>query len=115
MKTAICCIAKCENNYLKEWVDYHLAIGFSHIFIYDNNDLIGERIEPLFSNYNNVTVINCYGELSYQNKAYLSFYNSYGKQFDWIAFIDIDEFITFSDNSNIGNINGSVLNRVGKS
>jgi len=105
MKTAICCIAKCENNYIKEWVDYHLALGFSHIFIYDNNDLIGERIEPLFNNYNNVTIINCYGEISYQNKAYISFYNSYGKRFDWIAFIDIDEFITFSDHSNIGDIN----------
>ena len=41
MNTAICCIAKYENRYLKEWVDYHMELGFDQIFIFDNNTLNG--------------------------------------------------------------------------
>lgn len=104
MQTAICCIAKCENNYLREWVDYHLALGFSRIFIYDNNDVDGERIEPLFEDNKQVTILDCRGEKAYQNKAYTQFYKMYGNDFDWIAFIDVDEFITFSEKSGLKNI-----------
>lgn len=38
MKSAICSIARNENEYLDEWVTYHLNLGFDHIFIYDNNN-----------------------------------------------------------------------------
>lgn len=104
MKTAICCIAKCENNYLKEWAEYHLALGFSHIYVYDNNNVDGERIEPLFEKCDSVSVLDCRGKKAYQNIAYTSFYKQYGHQYDWIAFIDIDEFITFSEESGLHSI-----------
>ncbi len=38
MKSAICAISRNENNYLEEWITYHLHLGFNHIFIYDNNN-----------------------------------------------------------------------------
>lgn len=34
----IVCVAKGEQDYIQEWVDYHLALGFQKIFIYDNED-----------------------------------------------------------------------------
>ena len=102
--TAVCCIAKNENHYLKEWVDYHLRIGFKHIYIYDNNDIDGERIEPLFFDYNTVTVFDCRGKSRYQVPAYTDFYRRFGDKYDWIAYIDVDEFITFSDESGIRTI-----------
>ena len=34
----ICCIALDEEAYIDEWIQYHLHIGFSHIYIYDNKD-----------------------------------------------------------------------------
>lgn len=34
---AICTIVKNETLYLDEWVDYHIALGFSPIYIYDNS------------------------------------------------------------------------------
>ena len=37
-KVGLCVIGKKENKYAKEYVDYYKSIGFSHIFIYDNND-----------------------------------------------------------------------------
>ena len=110
MKTAICCIAKCENRYLKEWVDYHLNLGFSHIYIWDNNNPDGEHIEEALPNYSQVTVLDCRGEKAFQNKAYTRFYKEYGKEYDWIAYIDVDEFITFSEESRLRTID-EFLNR----
>lgn len=104
MKTAICCIAKCENRYLQEWVDYHLSLGFSQIYIWDNNNPDGEHPEDVLPDYSQVTILNCRGEKAFQNKAYTKFYKEHGKDYDWIAFIDIDEFITFSDESHIKTI-----------
>ena len=103
--TAICCIAKCENHYLKEWADYHLSLGFSHIYIYDNNDEDGEKIAPLCESYDNVIVLDCRGKVNYQKRAYTEFYRKYGNTYDWIAYIDVDEFITFNESTNIKTIN----------
>lgn len=38
-KTAILSLAKNENWYINDWVDYHVGLGFDRIFIYDNNDI----------------------------------------------------------------------------
>lgn len=110
MKTAICCIAKCENRYLHEWVSYHLALGFSQIFIWDNNNPNGEHPEDVLADFSQVTVLDCRGEKAFQNKAYTKFYNEYGKEYDWIAYIDVDEFITFSEGSKLKTID-EFLNR----
>jgi hypothetical protein len=106
MITAICCIAKCENDYLQEWVDYHLNLGFTHIYIYDNNDLDGERIEEVLDKHidKNIFIIDCRGKKAYQATAYTKFYQLYGNKYDWIAYI-VDEFITFSEKSGLKNIN----------
>ncbi|MGV8093839.1 MAG: glycosyltransferase family 2 protein [Mangrovibacterium sp.] len=111
MQTAICCIVKCENSYLREWVDYHFKLGFNHIYIYDNNDVDGERIEGILSDYigKYVSIIDCRGKKAYQSVAYTEFYNLYGDKYDWIAFIDADEFITFSEASGYLHINDYLL------
>ena len=33
-KTALACIAKNEDMYIDEWIEYHLKIGFDKIFIF---------------------------------------------------------------------------------
>lgn len=35
-RAGIVAIAKDEHPYLLEWLAYHLAIGFDHIWVYDN-------------------------------------------------------------------------------
>lgn len=35
---ALCVMVKNETLYLDEWVDFHIALGFSPIIIYDNSD-----------------------------------------------------------------------------
>ena len=34
----ICAIALHEEPYIDEWIQYHLALGFSHIYLYDNSN-----------------------------------------------------------------------------
>lgn len=111
-QAAICVIVSNEEYYLDEWLDYHIGIGFHHIFVYDNsNDLTD-------SNYDNnsnisssssssswlarrprlhdkVTVISYPG----QNKQG-SAYQHCGRQhllpdptYRWVGFFDVDEYL----------------------
>ena len=38
MKTCIITIIKNEHEYLKEWIDYHLALDIDHLFIFEDTD-----------------------------------------------------------------------------
>ena len=37
MRIALVCVAKNEENYIQEWIDYHLKLGFDDIIIYQND------------------------------------------------------------------------------
>jgi len=90
---ALCCIVKDENEYLEEWISYHLKIGVQHFFIYDNESKIPvhKTLETLgLLQY--VTVSNIYGKAK-QIKAYNDCLTRYRKSCKWIGFIDVDEFI----------------------
>ena len=99
MKVCICAIAKNENNYIREWVEWHKNIGISKIFLYDNNDMDGERFEDVINDYiesNFVEVISLLRGVSTGNRqsnAYIDCYKNKCLDYDWCAFIDIDEFI----------------------
>ena len=104
MKVALCAIAKLENNYLKEWVEYHLKLGFDQIFLYDNNDKNGEHFEEVINDYiisGQVKVTDYRGRVLAQVPAFDHCYQTYGKDFDWMGFIDIDEFITLNEDKDI--------------
>lgn len=94
----ICAIARCENLYIKEWVDYHLGMGFTHIYIYDNNRQGEERLTDVLStdnSYDNsVTIIPFHDVVDWpQMIAYEEFWEKF--KFDYVLYIDIDEFFTF--------------------
>ena len=95
-KVLLCSIGRMENNYIREWVEYNKKIGFTNIVLYDNNydgeenfeDVIGDYIESgyvILKNYRNKKVC----QLDAYNECYLE----YGKDYDWIAFFDCDEFL----------------------
>ena len=50
-KVALCAIAKNENLYIREWANWYKRLGVSKIFIYDNNDINGERFEDVISDF----------------------------------------------------------------
>jgi hypothetical protein len=89
MKIALVCIAKDEDNYIEEWINYHFKLGFDKIFIYENNWRCKLDIP-------NVVKIPFDGELK-QVEAYNSFLKNYKSDFDWVGFIDVDEFLVLSE------------------
>lgn len=100
MKVALCLIAKMENHYIKEYVEYYKNIGFDNIILYDNNDIDGEKFEDVINDHIKsgfVILKNVRGYKNYQKYAYKHCYNEYKNNFDWIAFFDSDEFIEFED------------------
>ena len=106
MNCIICAIAKLENEYVYEWAEYHLSLGFSTIHIFDNNDIDGEKIADVFKGTeceSRVIIHDVRGQRFVQKKVYQDCYDK--EDFDWCAFLDIDEFITFSKLSTVNNIN----------
>lgn len=97
MKTAVCVVARYENDYLLEWIHYHLSLGFDGVILYDNNDIGDDSIYTLINDnhLDKVTVIDYRGRKSFQLEAYNSCHQQFKDTFDWIAYIDADEFITF--------------------
>ena len=101
---AICSIAKQENIYIEEFVEYYKNLGFKKIFLYDNNELGGENFGEVLGNYINnnfVEIKNYRGILSPQQKAYNDCYVNNNNNYDWIAFYDIDEFLYIKNYTNI--------------
>jgi len=93
------CIARGEELYLKEWIEYHLGLGIEHIYLYDNND--DTTTLPIFldaelneTDRAKVTVTDWNRRHRYpQNTAYRHFAKNYGNLTDWVLSIDIDEFL----------------------
>ena len=101
-RIALCCIAKLENDYIRHFVEYYKELYFDKIFLYDNNDPDGECFEEVIGDYIQdgfVEVIDFRGEKVAQLRAYQDCYDRHNREYDWIAFFDIDEFLTFEDNT----------------
>jgi hypothetical protein len=93
MKIALVCIAKNEDDYIQEWVNYNKKLGFDDIFIYQN-DWICQIDEP------NLIKIEFNG-LNQQTNAYNNFIQNYHNNYDWVAFFDVDEFLVLKKHNNI--------------
>ena len=101
-KSAIVAIAKNEELYLQEWIDYHKNLGFDYIFICDNNDLDNDGQLNLIKRNNTKCIgINVRGreqleKVGYQTGLYKFSYNYIKENYadvSWIAFLDVDEFL----------------------
>ena len=94
----LACIAKDEDNYVHEWIHYHLKLGFDQIFVYCN-DWYFESQNP------KVTVYDWPGNAEFiQKSVQLSAYKDFIKKhqdYDWAAFLDVDEFLCLKKHDNI--------------
>jgi hypothetical protein len=91
---SICLLAKNENDYINEWLEWHLNLGVEHFYIYDNDSTI-----PLINSINKdflqyCTIIDFPSPRKHtQKEAYKHCLDNYKQDNEWIAFIDGDEFI----------------------
>ena len=94
--SVICAIALDEDPYIDEWIQYHLKVGFAHIYIYDNSEK-----NTLYNKTNeHVTIIHFPGKKRHL-EAYDIFVTQYKKYHKWAAFIDCDEFIVLKQHKSI--------------
>ena len=92
-KVALVCIAKNEDYYIQEWLDYHFKLGFDHAFIYAND-------WEYTNSSDKVTVIPFPGKCQ-QLPAYNDFIKNFYDRYDYAAFFDVDEFLVLKENPSI--------------
>lgn len=107
MKTAICTCIKDEHPYLKEWIEWHLDRGFSHIYLYeDNGSKPHDEIVRLFPESVTLRSINVVRDEPItverrQMQMYTYSMGTLSDEYDWIAFIDADEYVDFEEGWNL--------------
>lgn len=91
-KYIVVCVAKEENDYIREWVEYYLNLGFDKIMIGDNNNDFS--LNEVLSDYvadGKVEIFNCHGFYEFQVEFYTMF--STVGNYKWAAYFDCDEFL----------------------
>jgi hypothetical protein len=103
-KVCLCTIIKNENLYIIDYINHYKALGYNHLYIYDNNDINGENVEDLIKNYIKegfVTLINYRGyrgpKNQPQNDANYDCYEKHYKEYDWLSFFDLDEYLILTE------------------
>lgn len=100
---SVVAIAKQEQSYIQEFVNYHVMIGFDHVYIYDNgsegetpmHEILAKEIAKGW-----VTVIPMPGTAR-QRLAYHDYIKNRSMHSEWVAIIDVDEFIVLKQHSTV--------------
>ena len=89
--------------YITDFLYFYKRLGFNHIFLYDNNDINGERFEKVIPEKllkTFVTIINYRGfrgdSYGPQMSSYYDCYDKNNLNYDWLAFFDVDEYLNLS-------------------
>lgn len=93
---ALCIMCKNDENALIENIKYHTLIGVDHFIIYDN--LSTRPLSKALFNMNNVTIhVWSDSQNGSQIRCYDDCLAKYRNAFNWIGFIDTDEFIVIKN------------------
>lgn len=115
MKTCICTVIKNEQEYLDEWLKYHLDLGINHIFVFE--DIDSDSHQSITDRYKDVTLLSINNVLNAEQKKEaadlkvlkryncqhiyfkqaLNFIKAHYATYDWCFVIDVDEFITMQN------------------
>lgn len=101
MRIGICCIAKDEDRYIEEWISYHQKLGVDEFLVYENGwrapDSLRERFGiHLFPFDGDVMQVKAYNDCLTRT--------SVPFELDWLAFIDVDEFVAKRDTRSLKDI-----------
>ena len=103
-KLSVCAIMKNEAPYLIEWLEFHKLVGVEKFYLYDNGstdntfDLVDDYVQSgdvVFHNWPTVP-----GQMS----AYDHCLQTYRAASEWMAFIDLDEFLFASEKNDLRDI-----------
>jgi len=93
MKTCVVAIAKEEDPYIEEWINYNLKLGFNDIFIWTNDWTYTCLNKNVF-----IDTISGFGK---QLESYNTFIRNEQHKYNWVAFFDIDEFLVLKKHTDI--------------
>ena len=106
IKVYTCTVCRCENLYIREFVQWYKDLGVTKMVIYDNgfgneeyvSEKLADYIEEGFVDVNT----NFRDILTAQTLTYNDFLDNYEGNYDWCFFVDTDEFLVLK--SGIRNI-----------
>lgn len=94
MKVAVCAFVRNEERHIAEWIAYQSIVGFDSIVLYDNMSADATAsIATSAGKISDVRVVpwDATHKLA-QISAYQNCLDQFSSEFDWIAFLDADEF-----------------------
>jgi glycosyltransferase involved in cell wall biosynthesis len=93
---SIAACARWETRYIVEWLEYHRAIGFDHVFLYCNDDDPAELFEEVAAFTQGArpfVTFTHHAAQGEQAQMYRDFLENYVHDSEWVSFFDIDEFL----------------------
>lgn len=99
LKVAVFTPVKLENRYIREFVGHYHKLGFTNVILADNNELEGEKLEAVISDYiaSGFVKVENYrglpGSRTAQNTINQALWNKYNQDYDWIGVFDADEYL----------------------
>ncbi|MEG4213947.1 FkbM family methyltransferase [Microcoleus sp. Pol14C6] len=93
-KLSVCAIMKDEAPYLIEWLEFHKIVGVERFYLYNNNssDNTVDIVQPYIQS-GEVVLHDWPFSPKQQASAYEHCLEEYKKESEWIAFLDLDEFL----------------------
>ena len=104
-KFSLVACARWEEKDIVEWVEYHLAIGIEHFYIYSNDDsptTLFKVLSPYIFGNDPVVTFRHWPIPGQQPQMYFHFLEHFLAQTEWFCFLDIDEFLVFKNVNSIG-------------
>ncbi len=95
-RAVIIACARDETAYIAEWLAYHRAIGFGHVYLYCNDDdpaSLFAAVLPFLQGPDPFVTFHHYLPQGEQFRMYMDALTRYRTAAEWIAFLDIDEFL----------------------
>ncbi|WP_228056526.1 FkbM family methyltransferase [Microcoleus sp. LEGE 07076] len=101
-KLSVCAIMKNEAPYLIEWLEFHKIVGVERFYLYNNNstDNTLDIVQPYVQS-GEVVLHDWPFSPKQQASAYEHCLEEYKQESEWIAFLDLDEFLFPTDKENL--------------
>ena len=95
-KICICLFAKQENLYIREYLEHYKSYGINKIYLYDNNDIDGEKPEDVISDYIKsgfVEIFKWRGKKGVIFRMLNDCFRKHKNEYDWVMLSEVDEYI----------------------
>ena len=105
---ALSAILKDEDRFVEEWVAYHRLLGVDHFYLYDNDPR--QPLSDILTLHRDYVTVRTwlidhddhrYPGRTKQLKAYIHCLGHDAARYDWVTFIDCDEFIALEEHRDL--------------